>query len=172
MAPSIKIRPYERADADAVLAAVLESMAELSSWMPWCHPEYSLSDAAKWIQVTREGHASGAMYDFAILSDDQYCGGCGINHIDRLDGVANLGYWVRSSATGRGVAPAAVTRLVEWTFGTTSLNRLEVVVAVGNSRSQRVAEKAGATRDAVLKKRIIVQGKPSDAILYSFVRSE
>jgi RimJ/RimL family protein N-acetyltransferase len=73
--------------------------------------------------------------------------------ISRMTGVANLGYWVRSSLAGRGIAPAAVLQLVSWAFQHTALHRLEIVVAVGNRRSQHVAEKVGAHRDAVLRKR-------------------
>ena len=76
-----------------------------------------------------------------------------------MDQFANLGYWVRTSCAGWRVAPTAVRQFVAWTFANTSLNRLEIVVAVGNARSQRVAEKVGAHRDAVLKKRLIVGGR-------------
>src|SRR5437764_6118705 len=45
-------------------------------------------------------------YSFAVL--DQSCGrflgGVGINFINRVHQFANLGYWVRTSAAGRGVA--------------------------------------------------------------------
>lgn len=113
------------------------------------------------------------MYDFAIIDDTgRYAGGCGINQISRINGVANLGYWVRSSAAGRGIAPAAVLQLIPWVFSNTPLHRLEIVAAVNNTRSQRVAEKVGAHRDAVLKKRTLVHGKPSDAVLYSVVRPD
>jgi RimJ/RimL family protein N-acetyltransferase len=92
--------------------------------------------------------------------------------ISRLSGVANLGYWVRSSATGRGIAPAAVLQLIPWVFLNTPLHRLEIVAAVDNVRSQRVAEKVGAHRDAVLKKRTLVRGQPSDAVLFSILRPD
>jgi ribosomal-protein-serine acetyltransferase len=170
---SVTIRPYEESDVEALTAAARESVADLSPWMPWCHEGYSAAEAAAWIQATREGHSTGAMYDFAILDPDgDFAGGCGINHISRQMGVANLGYWVRTSVAGRGIAPAAVRKLAPWAFENTELHRLEIVVAISNVRSQRVAEKAGAHRDAVLRKRILVGGKPSDAVLYSILRPD
>jgi len=169
----VGIRPYEDTDASEMCVAVRESVSEVSTWMPWCHSEYSLADAAAWVRATRDGHADGSMYDFAIIdASGIYAGGCGVNHINRLDRFANLGYWVRTSLAGRGIAPAAVLQLISWTFANTVLNRLEIVAAVSNVRSQRVAEKVGAHRDAVLKKRVIVGGLPSDAVLYSVVRRD
>ncbi len=170
---AVTIRPYEDGDASEMTAAVRESVAEVSPWMPWCHPGYSMSDATNWIRTTKDGRADGSMFDFAIIgADGVYAGGCGINHIDGLEGFANLGYWVRTSVTGRGIAPAAVRELISWTFAKTRLNRIEIVVAVGNSKSQRVAEKVGAHRDAVLRKRLMVGGRTSDAILYSVIRPD
>lgn len=173
MAGTVQIRLYELSDVPAVAAAARESSVEVSPWMAWCHADYSEADAAAWIQATLDGHQSGAMYDFAIIdAAGRYAGGCGINTISRATGVANLGYWVRSSAAGRGIAPAAVRQLIPWVFLNTPLHRLEIVAAVDNLRSQRVAEKAGAHRDAVLKKRTLVRGQPSDAVLYSVLRPD
>jgi RimJ/RimL family protein N-acetyltransferase len=87
-----------------------------------------------------------------------------------MNRFANLGYWVRSSAAGRGVAPAAVRQVAAYAFRETDLNRLEIVIAVGNSRSQRVAEKVGATREGVLRSRLVLPSGPSDAVMYSLVR--
>lgn len=169
----VTIRPYEDKDANEMVVAVRESLAEVSPWMPWCHPDYSITDAAAWVRTTRDGHADGSMYDFAIIdAQGTYVGGCGINHIDRIERFANLGYWVRTSRAGRGIAPVAVLQLISWTFANTNLNRIEIVVAVHNSRSQRVAEKVGAERDAILKKRLMVRELPSDAILYSVTRPD
>ena len=156
-----------------MVAAARESVADISPWMAWCHSGYSESDAAAWIQATLDGHRDGTMYDFAIVDETgRYAGACGINQISRVSGVANLGYWVRSSAMGRGVAPEAVRQLIPWVFSNTPLNRLEIVAAIGNVRSQRVAEKVGAHRDAVLRKRTLVLGQPSDAVLFSVIRPD
>jgi RimJ/RimL family protein N-acetyltransferase len=173
MANAVTIRPYQDADVPEMAAAAQESMAELSPWMPWAHENYSETDAAAWVQATREARASGEMYDFAIVdAGGRYAGGCGINHINRPDAVANLGYWVRTSRAGCGIVTAAVRLLVPWTFANTPLNRLEIVVAVGNERSHRVATRVGAQRDAVLRKRILLRGIAHDAVLYSIVRPD
>jgi RimJ/RimL family protein N-acetyltransferase len=103
------IRPYEESDVPEMAAAAQESMAELSPWMPWAHSKYSEADAAAWVHTTREARLSGEMYDFAIVdADGRYAGGCGVNHINRLDAVANVGYWLRTSCVGRGIVTAAV----------------------------------------------------------------
>jgi RimJ/RimL family protein N-acetyltransferase len=168
----VRLRPYDESDVGALVRAARESVGDMWRWMPWCHGGYGADEAAAWIRSSREAHEARQYFNFAILDDGRFAGGCGLNHIDGLNGIANIGYWVRSSFTGRGIAPAAVRKLVDWTFANTRLNRLEIVAALDNVRSQRVAEKAGAERDAVLKKRTVVAGAPVDAVLYSIVRPD
>jgi RimJ/RimL family protein N-acetyltransferase len=98
-------------------------------------------------------------------------GGCGLNALNPGHRFANLGYWIRTSAAGRGYAARAVRALAAWAFANTQLERLEIVAAVGNIRSQRAAEKAGAHREGILRARLMVHGQPSDAVMYSIVRS-
>ncbi len=172
MAVAIDLLPYEPGDAAALTEAVQESVREVQPWMPWCYPGYSIGDAREYIGAAMAGRRQGTMYDFAILVDGRIAGGCGMNQINVLDRVANLGYWVRTSCAGRGVATAAVRQLLRWGFDHTNLNRIEIVAAVDNHASQRVAEKKGAGRDAVLAKRTMVAGQPSAAVLYSVLRAD
>jgi ribosomal-protein-serine acetyltransferase len=166
-----RIRRYDPEDAEALWEAVRESGPELSPWLPWCHDGYSLADAHEWVSGHAQPAAPGQELAFAIEGQDgRFLGGCGINQINSIHRFGNLGYWVRSAATGRGVATSAVRQVADHAFRTTDLVRLEIVCAVGNPRSQRVAERAGATREGVLRSRLLIRGKPLDAVMYSLVR--
>jgi len=165
------VRLYQQRDAEDMHAAALESVAEVYPWMAWCHERYSLDEARQWIAVQEEVAKQGMAYEFAILDEaGRFLGGCGINQISKANRFANLGYWVRTSAMGRGVAPAAARLVAEYAFRGTDLIRLEVVCAVGNARSQRVAEKIGAVREGVLHSRLLLPTGASDAVMYSLVR--
>lgn len=173
MNSSIVIREHRESDAEASYAAVRESMTELSRWMPWCHPGYCLQDAIQWVAGAAGRFAERSAYEFVIAnSNGDYIGGCGLNQIRPLDRVANLGYWVRSSQCGNGIATACAKQLASWAFANTDLIRLEVVVGVGNVASRRVAEKLGAACEGVLKKRIFLNGHSEDALMFALFRPE
>jgi RimJ/RimL family protein N-acetyltransferase len=168
---AVQIRPYEPADAGPLYEAARESTADVFPWLEWCHARYTLEDAVSWIASLAPLAAAGTEYAFAIVAEDgRYLGGCGVNQINRLHRFGNLGYWVRSSATGRGVAREAVRQVAEFAFRETDLVRLEIVCAVGNLRSQRVAERAGAVREGVLRGRLTLHGASVDAVMFSLVR--
>lgn len=169
----VRIRPYAVDDATAVWEAVRESLRELMPWMPWCHPGYEVSESRAWLEAQAAAFKSRVAYEFAIVSNGgAYLGGCGLNQIDALNRRANLGYWVRTSATRRGVATAAVSLLTRWAFEHTDLVRLEILAATSNVASQRVAERSGAYREGTLRNRLLVQGRSQDAVIFSLLRTD
>ena len=167
---SVRIRPYESRDAGALFEAVVESRAELSRWMDWAHPAYALSDSRAWIEAAIAKFAAGREFDFVIERAGRFTGGCGLNDVAEGNHRANLGYWVRTSAARSGVASAAAEELARWAWANTELSRLEVVVDVDNAASLRVAEKVGAVREGVLRRRIRTHGVLRDAVMHALLR--
>jgi RimJ/RimL family protein N-acetyltransferase len=154
-----------------LFAAVRESINELSVWMPWCHAQYSIDETAAFVRSREEEWEKGEDFSFVIRESDSglLLGGVGLNFRNRMHNFANLGYWVRSPFAGRGVATAAVRLAAQFGFKEIGLQRVEIVVAVGNLASQRVAGKAGAKREGILRRRLLLRGEPLDAVMFSLV---
>jgi ribosomal-protein-serine acetyltransferase len=168
---NVHIRRYQPNDVSDVFEAVRESLSELQLWMPWSHPAYSIHESRSWLQAQIAAFDQRTAFEFAIIDDDgRYLGACGLNQIDHANRRANLGYWVRTSATNRGVATRAVGVLRDWAFAYTDLIRLEIVIAVGNIASCRVAEKAGSVREGTLTSRLLLRGVAHDAAIFSLTR--
>jgi RimJ/RimL family protein N-acetyltransferase len=147
-------------------------MPELSTWMSWCHAGYGLEDAAAWIARSSAAKETASEHNFLVLdAASRILGTCGLNQIRPENRLANLGYWIRTSATGSGVATEAVGRLAEYAFRETDLVRLEIVVAADNPGSRRVAEKSGAIFEGIAHDRIFIHGAHTDAAMYALLRS-
>ena len=173
MKQQIQIRRYQPEDVRKVYEAVRESVDRLSPWMDWCRADYSMEDATYWVESRETAWNAKAAFSFLIANQHgKILGACGLNRIDHVNETANLGYWVRSSEVGRGVATAAVVWLCELAFGELNLHRLEIVASVDNDASQRVAEKAGAVREGVLRERLLVHGEYQNVILYSILKTD
>jgi ribosomal-protein-serine acetyltransferase len=168
---NITLRPYHPRDIKATYQAIRESLADLSPWLPFAHRDYSTEESRDWIKNRPKDWKKGVAYEFGIFdaADGTTLGGCGLNAIDKIDHRANLGYWVRSSRTGQGIATAATRLLAKWGFEKLKLKRIEILVAVSNRRSLRVAEKAGAKREGVLRNRIDINGTSHDAVMHSLI---
>ena len=168
---TVTLRRSRAEDAESIYQAVQESIGEISPWMPWCHEGYSFDDSKTWSATRDDAWAKGNEYTFVILSntDGLPLGVCGLNHFDNEHRFANVGYWVRTGKTKQGVATSATLLLARFGFEELKLNRIEIVVATENKPSQRVAEKAGATQEGVLRKRLVVRNRVYDAVMYSLI---
>ncbi len=166
----VVLRPYQADDVFPLYEAAVESIAEIYPWMPWCHPGYTVEDSRSWV-LSRLDAWGKPDYDFVIIEQatGRLLGAVGINQINRVHDFANLGYWVRSSATGRGIAVMATRLCARFGFEELKLHRLEIVVDVDNRRSQRVAEKAGATREGIARQRCKSGGTWRDAVMFSLL---
>lgn len=170
MTEAVRLRRPGLDDVDALQAAIDESYDDLHPWMDWCTRDAGITATRAWVAMQAVHRDEGRAHEFVILDGDgRILGCCGVNGIDRERRTANLGYWVRTSAAGRGAAPKAVRQLVDWVRSHTDLERLEIVCAVGNPRSQRVAEKVGALRNGIAAGRLRIHGVEHDAVVYMIV---
>ena len=47
---NLSLHPFRRRDVDPLLAAVRESLPELSRWLPWAHQGYTRDDATRFVR--------------------------------------------------------------------------------------------------------------------------
>ena len=169
--PGLVLRPSGPDDAEPFWEAVTESVAELSPWMAWCHEGYSREEARVWLETCAAAWDRADAYDFLVTdrATGALLGACALNQLDHGNRRANLGYWVRTSARGRGVATEAAALAVHYGLGGLGLGRIEIVAAVANPASQRVAEKLGAAREGVVRNRFCFRGTYMDGVLFSLV---
>ncbi len=170
----VRLRPYRAEDADAHFEAAIESLAAAGPWLPWCHAGYTRADSLAWIASRDDAWNGDSDYSFAILEwqTRAFLGGCAVNRVDRVNLRANLGYWVRTSRTGKGFATAAARLLARFAFDELGLQRIEILAAVGNVASQRVARKLGAVEEGVARNRLRLGDRQHDAVCFSLVPEE
>lgn len=170
----VLLRPWAPDDARPLCLAVRESLESLSAWFPWAHAGYAIEETHAWIEHCMRQWASGQEYPFGVFAraSGDVLGGVGINQIDTRHRSGNLGYWVRASRRGSGVAATASRLVACFAFETLRLVRLEIVVPAVNESSRRTAERIGATYECVARHRLLVRGAPTDAAVYSLVAGE
>lgn len=159
---NVRVRNPTEDDAPAVAAAVQASFEAISPWMVWATPDYGPAEALQWITNQLPGDEDAV--PFVILDDqDDIVGTCGLNHLDQLNRRANLGYWLRPDRTGRGYASGAARLVAGWAIEHLDLQRIEIIMSVENHPSRRVAERAGATYEGILRRRLRYRGRQHDA---------
>lgn len=168
---TITLRPLAPGDAEAMYAAAVESAEALRTTMPWWHDGFSLDEMRNWTNLCQTFWEQGSQYEFSMLSkrSGDYVGSCALGPINRQGMRANLSYWVRTSQTGHGIASEAARLVSQWAFQALGLQRVEIVIVASNLPSRRVALKAGATQEAILRNGLRWADRPYDAVLFSFI---
>ncbi len=170
----ISIRPWCEHDISHLFEAVSESIEVISPWLPWCHSDYEIEESQSWIHARPMAWEKAEEYSFVILDSktDRLLGGTGINQVNHLHNYANLGYWVRVSAQGNGVATRAAILVAGFGFRELNLERIEILAAAGNSASRKVATKTGGLCEGLLRRRLKIGESYQDAVLFSLIKSE
>lgn len=84
----------------------------------------------------------------------------------------NLGIELLAAARGQGYGTEAQRLLADWLFGASEINRVEASTDIENLPEQRALEKAGYTRDGVIRGSQFRAGGFHDLVLYSRLRSD
>lgn len=84
-----------------------------------------------------------------------------------------IGYVLASTYWGRGIATRAVKMVASTIFlERPHVERVDAWVDVDNLASQRVLEKAGFCREAVLRKYMLIKGRPRDMVVFSILSTD
>ncbi|MER5545612.1 GNAT family N-acetyltransferase [Streptomyces sp. NPDC001118] len=84
----------------------------------------------------------------------------------------NIGAQLLPEARGRGIGSRAQLQLVRYLFAHTPVMRIEADTEAENIAEQRALEKAGFTREGVLRGIVFRDGKWRDGVAYSVLRDD
>ena len=168
---NIEIRRYKDSDISALFSAVIESIEEVSKWLPWCSDNYSIEDSKEWIREIVPIRWESKMWcDFVIVNpiSNRVLGGCSLVEIDLQTKEASIGYWVRTSETKKGIATFACHHLLHFGFTELQLEKIKIIASIENEASRKVAEKLPDLEKIRVQNGFQIRNKVSDALVYTF----
>ena len=158
-------------DGAAVNEAIRESWSELSVWMEWAQGEPpSVEGTTERVGSREKGFLDRTDFSFGAFERDsgRFVGMFSLFSFDWSVPKGEIGYWLRTGATGLGFATEATHALTQLGLETLSLNRIEIRCDALNLRSRAVAERAGYTLDGVLNNECRnPHGQLRDTCIYS-----
>src|SRR5258708_11017213 len=139
---TVVLRPWTEADAPEIVACI-DGDEEITRWLDLVPQPYSLADAMTYI-----GGIGDQAYAVTEAESGRVLGSIGLRWNEPHD-VAEVGYWVREDARGRGVTTRALAHVTRIALEQGAA-RVQLRAAVDNIASRRVAEKAGFRLEGVL----------------------
>jgi len=170
----ITLRPLRDSDADAVFAAIQESIEHIRPWLPWYDEHKTIDDTVAFIRRTQSTRALREEFDFGIFAGNgHFLGGAGMKPRDWTIPSFEIGYWIRASEEGNGYITEAAELLTRFAFDQLKAERVMIGCDTRNSRSRRVPERLGYRLEGIMRRSYLdTAGKPADTAFYAMIRSE
>lgn len=145
--------------------------------MPWAHEEpQPLAAKAELLRGFRGRFDLDEDFVYGLLdrAETEVAGGAGL-HTRVGEGALEIGYWIRASRVGEGLATEAAAALARVAFEVAGAQRVEIRVDPANEASLRVPRRLGFREEAVLRRRLPSRlgGPPErDAVLFVLFADE
>ena len=173
MTERVVVRCWEPNDAPLLKEAVDSSLVELRPWLPWALNEpQTVEEKVQLLRRFRAQFDLGEDFVYGVFSRDEseVVGGSGF-HRRVGEGAFEIGYWIRSSRAGQGLATEATAALTRIGFEVCEVDRIEIHCEPENERSLRIPRKLGYAEEARLRRRLYpAGGEPRDVVVFSLFR--
>ena len=162
----VTLRNFRRTDKYRMAEMANNEKVAINLRDAFPHP-YAVADAQQFINTFI---GQKPLQVFAIEYHGKYVGNIGLHRQDDVySKSAELGYFIGEPYWGKGITPRAVNLICEYGFRELDVVRIYSGVFEYNIPSQRVLEKCGFEREAVLKSAVCKKGRIFDEIRYAKV---
>jgi RimJ/RimL family protein N-acetyltransferase len=144
--------------------------------MPWADGEpQELEQKAALLRQFRGRFDLGQDFVYGIFSADEseVLGGTGL-HTRVGEGAFEIGYWVRASRVGRGIATTVAAALTKVGIEFGDADRIEIHVDPANQLSCRIPRRLGYREEGVLRRRLPAPSGAArrDAVIFSLLTED
>jgi ribosomal-protein-alanine N-acetyltransferase len=164
------LRPPRLDDAEAIFAGYAQD-PEVTRFLLW-EPHRSIATLESFLSESIDAWRVGQRFPWVIRkrADD---GLVGMIELRLDDTKADLGYVIARASWGQGYASEALRAVVHAALALPRIYRVGAICDVDNPASARVMEKAGMTREGLLRRYSIhpnVSPEPRDVLVYAIVK--
>lgn len=166
------LRPYVPEDAGDMFEN-WASDPEVTKFLTW--PTHTGADVSKMVVEDWISHyAENDFCNWAIewKETGRVIGNISVVKSDEATGSAEVGYALGRAFWGRGIMPEALREVIRYLFEDAGADRVAACHDVNNPKSGRVMDKAGMTREGVLRRSAKNNQGICDAAWHSILRSE
>ena len=130
-------------DADTIFNAIDQNRSHLGTWLPFVEATQSAKDSEKFIRKVISQREETFNEVYTIWYKGDFAGTIGFNNTDRVNEMTEIGYWLTSEMTGKGIIHKCCLELIRLAFEKMGMNRIVIRCALGNSSSEKIASRLG-----------------------------
>lgn len=169
MTANTVLKPLSTDDIASIFKTIDSQREYLREWLPFVDYTFQESDTRGFV----ESVLAGVNEQFSIYHEDRFVGLIGFKDSDFTNKKVEIGYWLSQYEQGKGIVTCAVKELLKYGFETLGFNRVQIRVAVANTKSRRIPERLGFTLEGIERDgELLVDNKYTDLATYSLLKRE
>lgn len=158
--------------AAEIFTLIDEDRDHLREYLDFVDLTKEVKDEENYLKMKFQGYAQGTDRLFFIAYEGKLVGTIDLHFIDSVHHKAEVGYWLSSRYTRKGIMTKVVNKLSEIAFFEMGLNKLTIVADVENYGSNRIAQGCNYTLVGTKREDILMYERYRDMNHYSLLKSE
>jgi len=159
-------------DADSLFSLIDANRTYLKRWLSWLNTTQTVDDTRHFIRLTRDRANDNQGFAAAIVYHDSIVGVIGLNGISWSDRKSSIGYWIAEPYQGKGLITTSCKAVLAHAFDVLALNRIAILCATQNLRSQAVPQRLGFVHEGRLRQAQWVYDHFVDHEVFSLLRHD
>jgi len=134
---------------DVIFNAIDSNRNFLRKWLPFVDFTRKVIDTERFVESILEKPSAKRDEVYVIWYKHEFAGLIGFKDADRVNDKIEIGYWLIEKMTGKGIATAAVRKMVNLAFRNMEMNRVQIRCGVGNEKSSAIPKRLGFTFEGI-----------------------
>lgn len=165
----IVLNPLSVDDIFKIFNTLNEEREYMREWLPFVDTTNAVEDTGNYVNHVLQTVDK----QFTIYYKGQFVGLVGFKDTDFTNKKTEIGYWLSQYVQGKGIMVQSVLMLIEYAFAELDMNRIQIKVAVDNTKSRRIPEKLGFLFEGIERDgELLVDNIYTDIAVYSLLRRE
>jgi ribosomal-protein-serine acetyltransferase len=163
---AVALEPLKPSHAEALFQLIELDRVILSHYLYWVDRIQSAEETRQHYIQKRLNRTTYGSHWFMITVQDQAAGVIGVKSIDAKAQRAELGYWLYSKYSGRGVMTQSIEKVIEWLQQDLGVKEIEIQCYRENTASSQLALRVGAHQHQVIKSYASINQAHKDLLVY------
>ncbi|GEK90567.1 GNAT family N-acetyltransferase [Alkalibacterium kapii] len=167
---SLKLKEYQ--DNVEFFQLIDASRKHLRPFMVWVNSVQSVENVEEVTQQHLLEFVNKKAMHCLILYKGKIAGSISLQDFDWTTRSAEIGYWLGSDFTGRGIMTRSVSTLLDYAFSELDLHKVEIWAAEENTKSRQIPERLGFTQEGKRRDNEYINGKYLTMVIYGLLKDE
>ncbi len=165
------LHPLDATDTRDLWASVEASRKDLEPWLPWVPFNADLESSGRYAEASASDWDAARACRFSIRERQtrRFLGVIGLESFAHLHESVELGYWLRTDSTKRGLMTEAGRAVLDWAFGPVNAHRVRVAAATDNHPSLAVIARLGFRFEGIARQAERCNGRWLDHAVFSLL---